>query len=74
MHQTEVALKFELTKFTVYDLVKLFQGSDYLRKFAMLELIKAAKILLVMPASKAISERSLCHETSQNLLEVNNNR
>ena len=52
------ALEFEVTKFTIYDLVKLFQGLDYSRKIAMSEVIKVAKILLVMPATSAISERS----------------
>ena len=55
---TAMALEFELTKFTIYDLVKLFQGLDYSRKIAMSEVIKVAKILLVMPATNAISERS----------------
>ena len=53
-----MALEFELTKFTIYDLVKLFQGLDYSRKIAMSEVIKVAKILLVMPATITISERS----------------
>ena len=55
---TAVALKFDLKKFTVYDLIKLFQELDYSRKVAMSEVIKAAKTLLVMPATNAISERS----------------
>ena len=58
MLPTAIALKFEMKNFTVYDLVKLFQGLDYSRKVAMSEVIKAAKILLVMPAANAISERS----------------
>ena len=53
-----IALEFELKNFTVYDLIKLFQALDYSRKIAMSEVIKAAKILLVMPATNAISERS----------------
>ena len=36
----------------------MFQGLDYSRKVAMSEVIKAAKILLAMPATNAISERS----------------
>eukprot|EP00112_Aurelia_sp_Birch-Aquarium-sp1_P013873 Seg2970.5 transcript_id=Seg2970.5/GoldUCD/mRNA.D3Y31 product="hypothetical protein" protein_id=Seg2970.5/GoldUCD/D3Y31 len=55
---TAIALKFELNKFTIYDLIKLFQGLDYTRKVAMSEVMKAAKILLVMPATNAVSERS----------------
>ena len=51
-------LKFDLKKFTVYDLIKLVQELDYSRKGSMSEVIKAAKILLVMPATNAITERS----------------
>ena len=29
LHPTATALEFELTKFTIYDLVKLFQGLHY---------------------------------------------
>ena len=53
-----MALQFELTRFTVHDLIQLLQKLDYSRKVAMSEVIKVAKILLVMPATNAISERS----------------
>ena len=56
--QATIALKFELKNFTVYDLIKLFQALDYSRRIAMSEVIKAATILLVMPATNAISKRS----------------
>ena len=58
LHPTATALELELTKFTIYDLFKLFQGLDDSRKIAMSEVIKVAKILLAMPATNAISERS----------------
>ena len=58
MLPTATALEFELTKFTIFGLVKLFQGLNYSRKIAMSEVIKVAKILLVMPATNAISKRS----------------
>ena len=58
LRPTATALEIELTKFTIYDLVKLFQGLHYSRKIPMSEVIKVAKILLVMPATNAISERS----------------
>ena len=55
---TAMALQFELARFTVHDLIQLLQKLDYSRKVAMSEVIKVAKILLVMPATNAISERS----------------
>ena len=58
LRPTATALEFEFTKLTIYDLFKLFQGLDYSRKIALSEVIKIAKILLVMPATNAISERS----------------
>ena len=58
LRPTATALEFELTKFTIYDLFKLFQGLDYSRKIAMSEVINVAKSLLVMPAASAINERS----------------
>ena len=53
-----MALQFELARFTVHDLIQLLQKLDYSRKVAMSEVIKVAKILLVMPATNVISERS----------------
>ena len=55
---TAMALQFELARFTVHDLIQLLQKLDYSRKVAMSEVIKVAKIILVMPATNAISERS----------------
>ena len=57
LRRTATALEFELIKFTIYDLIKLFQGLDYSRKIAMSEVIKVANILLVMPATNAINDR-----------------
>ena len=43
---------------TAHDLVKLFQGMTYARRSLLSEVIKVAKLLLVMPATNATSERS----------------
>ena len=58
LRPTARASEFELTKFTIYDLVNLLQELDYSRKIAMSEVIKVANILLVMPATNSISEKS----------------
>ena len=49
--------ELRLKKFFVSYLLKLSQALDYSRKVAMSEIIKAAKILLVIPTTNAISER-----------------
>ena len=55
---TANSMNYELQKFTVHDLIRFLQGLSHSRKIAMSEIIKAAKILLVMPATNASSERS----------------
>ena len=51
-------MQFDLQRFNVHDLIQFLQKLDDSRKVAMSEVIKLAKILLVMPATNAISERS----------------
>ena len=52
---TANSMNYELQKFTVHDLIRFLQGLSYSRNIAMSEIIKAAKILLVMPATTAVS-------------------
>ena len=55
---TAASMQFDLQRFNVHDLIQFLQKLDDSRKVAMSEVIKLAKILLVMPATNAIRERS----------------
>ena len=48
----------EVEKFSVNDLVKLLQDFDNSRRLALSEVVKLGKLLLVIPATNAVSERS----------------
>lgn len=56
--QTAVSMGHDIERFSVKDLVKLLQDLDNPRRLALSEVIKLGKLLLVMPATNAISERS----------------
>ena len=58
LSHTAKSMHYELDKFNVHDLIDLLQQLDESRKVAMSEVVKLAKILLVMPATNAVSERS----------------
>ena len=58
LRPTADSMDYELQKFTINDLIKFLQSLSHCRKTAMYEVIKAAKILLVMPATNASSKRS----------------
>ena len=59
LQPTVEALEFDVKEFSMFDLIKFFQKLGYSRKIALSEVIKVAKVLLVIPATNAIvSERS----------------
>ena len=54
---TARAMGFDIDNFNVHDLVKMFEQLEAPRKSALSEVVLLAKILLVMPATNAVSER-----------------
>ncbi|KAJ8041249.1 Zinc finger MYM-type protein 1 [Holothuria leucospilota] len=55
---TAKALLMSAVDITVHDLVMMFQRMTYARRSLLSEVMKVAKLLLVMPATNAVSERS----------------
>eukprot|EP00795_Rhopilema_esculentum_P017770 gene17770-9443_t len=55
---TARTLGFDTDSFNIYDLIKMFEQLEAPRKSALNEVIILGKILLVMPATNSISERS----------------
>ena len=51
-------LGYDKEKFKVTDLIKLLQSFDQSQRTLLSEVVKIAKLLLVMPSTNAISERS----------------
>ena len=55
------SLGFEVKSFTISDLVSFLQKLlDHAKKLLLSEVIKVGKLMLVMPAINAVSERSFC--------------
>eukprot|EP00112_Aurelia_sp_Birch-Aquarium-sp1_P011044 Seg2331.1 transcript_id=Seg2331.1/GoldUCD/mRNA.D3Y31 product="Zinc finger MYM-type protein 1" protein_id=Seg2331.1/GoldUCD/D3Y31 len=55
---TARAMSFDIDGFNVYDLIKMLEQLEAPRKSALSEVVLLGKILLVMPATNAVSERS----------------
>ena len=51
-------MDYVIKRFNVKDFVSLFQGMNRSTKVLLSELVKLMKLLLIMPATNAISERS----------------
>ena len=58
LHPTAKALEYNPDKFTINDLIEMLKRLEPSRMLAMNEVVKLAKLLLVMPATNAVSERS----------------
>jgi hypothetical protein len=56
--QIAESMEFDNARFDVNDLVKFFQSLDNARKLLLSEIYTLGKLLLVMPATNAVSERS----------------
>ena len=52
------SLGFEVKSFTISDIVAFLQKLDDAKKVLLPEVIKVGKLMLVMPATNAVSERS----------------
>jgi len=51
-------LGYDVKSFTVADLISFLQSLDYSQRALLTEVVTIAKLILVMPATNAISERS----------------
>ena len=54
------SLGFEVKSFTISDLMSFRQKLDHARKLLLSEVIKVGKLMLLMPATNAVSERCFC--------------
>jgi len=52
------SLEFEVKSFTIEDLIDMLQKLDHAQKLLQSEVVKVGKLMLVMPATNAISERA----------------
>ena len=58
LQQTAKSIDYDIKRFNIKDRVSLFQVMNRSTKVLLPELVKLMKLLLVMPATNGISERS----------------
>jgi len=54
----EISINYDTQRFTIEDLISFFKRLDNSQKALLTQVVKIAKLILVMPAINAISERS----------------